>query len=110
MNREKVFSYLGFAARSGNLITGYNTCLMSMDRKKIKLLILTEGLSDNTFKKMLQKCERTSTKYRIFGDAGQISQATGKSDAGIFGITDKHFADIICTEIDRIQSEREVSE
>lgn len=110
MNKDKIFSYIGFAARSRNLITGYNTCLMSMNRHKIKLLILTEHLSENTMKKMLQQCSRTNTKYRIFGDASELSRRTGKDGAGIFGITDKHFAEIISREIDRIQSEREVSD
>lgn len=110
MNRNKVFSYLGFAARSRNLITGYNTCMMSMTKRKIKLLILTEELSENTIKKMLQQCNKTKTEYRIFGNAGELSQITGKDGAGVFGVTDRHFAEIICKEIDHIQSEREVSE
>lgn len=110
MNNNKILSYLGFAARSRNLVTGYNTCQLSMNRHKIKLLILTEELSENTMKKMLQQCNRTHTEYRIFGDAAELSQRTGKEGAGIFGVTDKHFAEIISREIDRIQSEREVSD
>lgn len=110
MNNDKVFSYFGFAARSRNLVTGYNTCLLSMNRHKIKLLVLTEELSENTMKKMLQQCNKTNTKYRIFGNAEELSRRTGKEGAGIFGITDKHFAEIISREIDRIQSEREVSD
>ena len=108
MNREKVFSYLGFAARSRNLVTGYNTCVLMMEKKRIKLLILTEDLADNTMKKMLQQCSRSNVEYRIFGHREQLSHITGQSDKGIFGITDRHFAEIICKEIDRIQSEREV--
>ena len=110
MNRDKVSSYLGFAARSRNLVTGYNTCMMSMNKRKIRLLILTEELSENTIKKMLQQCSKTRTEYRIYGSAEELSQVTGKDGAGVFGITDKHFAQIISKEIDLIQSEREVSE
>ena len=107
---NKVCSYMGFAARSRNLVTGYNTCLLSMNKKKIKLLILTEELSENTLNKMIQQCTKTKTEYRIFGNAEELSKITGKDGTGIFGIIDKHFAEIICTEIDRIQSESEVSE
>ncbi|MFQ9892212.1 MAG: L7Ae/L30e/S12e/Gadd45 family ribosomal protein [Emergencia sp.] len=110
MNRNKVFSYLGFAARSRNLVTGGNTCVMMMSKKKIKLLILTKDLSENTMKKMLQQCSKRNIVYRIFGSSEELSQITGKAGKGVFGITDQHFAEIILKEIDLIQSEREVFE
>ncbi|MGC2872627.1 L7Ae/L30e/S12e/Gadd45 family ribosomal protein [Ihubacter sp. rT4E-8] len=110
MTRDKVYSYLGFAAKSRNLITGYNTCSMMMERKKVKLLLLTTDLAENTVEKMLRQCSRNKIKYRIFGESEVLSHAVGQSGKGIFGITDGHFAEIICKEIDLIQSEREVLE
>lgn len=110
MTRDKVYSYLGFAARSRNLITGYNTCAMMMAKGKVRLLILTGDLTENTVKKMLQACSKSKTEYRIFGESAVLSRVTGKQGKGIFGITDRHFAEIICKEIDLIQSEREVLE
>lgn len=107
---NKVFSYLGFAAKSRNLVTGYNTCAMMMGKRKLKLLILTKDLSENTMKKMQQQCGSNHIEYRIFGTAEELSKITGKSGKGIFGITDRHFAEIIAKEIDLIQSEREVFE
>lgn len=99
---------MGFAARSRNLAAGYNTCILLMEKKKLRLLILAGDLAENTVKKMSQQCDRNNVEYRIFGNREQLSQITGKRDNGIYGITDKHFAEIICKEIDRIQSEREV--
>lgn len=110
MTRDKIYSYLGFAAKSRNLITGYNTCSMMMEKKRVKLLILCEDLTENTVKKMLQQCGRNHTEYRIFGESDVLSHATGNRGKGIFGVTDRHFAEIICKEIDLIQSEREVLE
>ncbi len=107
---QKFFSYLGFAARSRNLVTGYNTCSLMIERRRLKLLILTEDLADNTIKKMLQLCRKYKIEYRIFGRSDSLAHATGKPGKGIFGITDSHFAEIICKEIDLIQSEREVFE
>lgn len=108
MIRNKVESYLGFAARARNLITGYNTCIMMMEKRKVRLVILAEDLSENTVDKMLTQCNKNKVEYRIFGNSDDLSHITGKSGKGIFGITDKHFAEIICKEIDLIQSEREV--
>ncbi len=107
MGKSKVYSYLGFAARSRNLVTGYNTCVMMMEKRKLKLLILTGDLADNTVKKLRSKCEANHINYRIFGDSEQLSQVTGNVGKGVFGVTDRHFAEIICKEIDLIQSERE---
>lgn len=101
-------SYLGFAARSKNLVTGYNTCILMIERRKLKLLILSSDLAENTLKKLKQKSEQYNVEYRIFGESDEIAHATGNPGKGIFGITDKHFAEIISKEIDRIQSEREV--
>lgn len=106
MIRNKVESYMGFAARSRNLITGYNTCIMMMGKRKVKLLILSEDLAENTIKKMVSECNKNKVAYRIFGNSDDLSHITGKSGKGIFGITDNHFAEIICKEIDQIQSER----
>ena len=106
MIRNKVESYMGFAAKSRNLITGYNTCIMMMGKRKVKLLILSEDLAENTIKKMVSECNKCKVEYRIFGNSDDLSHITGKSGKGIFGITDKHFAEIICKEIDQIQSER----
>lgn len=110
MKRDKILSYLGFAARSGNLAAGYDKCMMYMKKRKIKLLILTDGLSANTVKKMLKECDKTGAAHRIFGKAEELSKAVGKEGAKIFGITDNHFAEIVSREIDLIQSEREVSQ
>lgn len=110
MQRNKALSYLGFAARSRNLVTGYNTCSLMMQKRKLKLLILTEDLAENTVKKMLQLCSRYKIEYRIFEKSEVLAHAAGKPGKGIFGITDSHFAEIICKEIDLIQSEREVFE
>lgn len=108
MNRSKLDSYLGFAARSRNLVTGYNTCLLLMGKKRIKFIILAEDLSENTLEKMVSQCKKHNVKYKIFGDSDQLSKTTGNSGKGIFGITNSKFSKIICEEIDRIQSEREV--
>ena len=52
MIRNKVMSYLGFAAKSRNLVTGAGTCQMMMEKGRIKLLIVTEDIAENTEKKM----------------------------------------------------------
>ncbi|MDY6037406.1 MAG: ribosomal L7Ae/L30e/S12e/Gadd45 family protein [Eubacterium sp.] len=109
MKNSKFRSYMGFAARSGNLQTGYNTALLLISKRKAKLLIVAEDVGENTRSKMIQKCISNNIKYRIFGKAEELSQITGNIDKGIFAIIDRGFAESICKEIDIIQSEKEVS-
>ena len=65
MNR-KVISYLGFAKKSGNLLTGVNTCSFAMAKGKVKLMILAEDISENSRKKIMKEIRKYGvTSYRI---------------------------------------------
>lgn len=98
--RKKVDSYLGFAAKSRNLVSGYHTCLHAIKQKKLKLLILSEDLSENTVKKLSKLTRDNEIPMRIYGKSEELSKVTGSRERGIFGITDVNFADVILKEID----------
>ena len=105
--RKKIHSYLGFAKRSGNLLTGYSTCTYAMNKGKVKLLILAADISENTLKKMIKESEKNKVPYRIYGESCEISQITGCEGRGIFGITCENFSNIIAKEIDEARSQEE---
>ena len=65
--RSKVMSYLGFAAKAGKIVNGYNTCMFMMEKKKVKLVILANDLAENSIKKMISLAGRYRVPYRIFG-------------------------------------------
>ena len=106
---SKFESLMGFAARSGSIVTGYNTCLSMIRSRRIALLILAEDIGENTREKMMQKCASNGVQVRTFGKAEELSHMTGRTDKKTFGITDKDFAKSICREIDLFQSERKVA-
>ncbi len=101
MKMKKINSYIGFARKSGNLIMGMNTCEIYMKKKKVKLLIITEDMAENTREKLIKSAEKSGTDYRVYGSSDEISQIVGRLGRGIFGIIDKHFAEIITKEIDK---------
>ena len=103
---NKVLSYLGFAAKARKLVTGYNTCIYMMEKKKIRLLVLAEDLSENSVKKMVSAAEKHKVPCKIYGAGEQLSRITGNAGKGIFGITDENFAKVISDGIDYIQSEQ----
>lgn len=96
---SKLDSYLGFAAKARKLCAGYNTCIYQIE--KIKLLIITEEISENSRKKLIALAEKNKVEYRIYGDARQIAHMTGNDGKSIFGITDPGFAKVILEEIDK---------
>lgn len=103
--RSKFESYMGFCAKSGNLITGYNTCLSYIPKNKIKLLIISEDVKGNTFEKLKAKCISNNVEYRVYGKAEVLCKMIGKVDKGLIGITDTNFARVILKEIDSQEKE-----
>ncbi|MBQ1407970.1 MAG: ribosomal L7Ae/L30e/S12e/Gadd45 family protein [Eubacterium sp.] len=105
MLTDKLSAYLGFAAKAGKLMNGYNTCLSLIDKRKVRLLIVAEDSSDNTKEKMQRKSRAGKTEFRIFGTSEELSRITGKTESTVFAVTDEGFAKVIRNEIDRIRSE-----
>ncbi len=79
---------------------GYNTCILAMNRNKVKLLIICSDISENSLKKLRQTAEDKHVTYRIYGLSDDISQMCGTTGKSVFGITDKNFAESILKEID----------
>lgn len=98
--RKKVDSYLGFAAKSRNLVSGYHTCLYAIKQKRLKLLILSEDLSENTVKKLSRYAAENGIPVRRYGKIEEISKITGNLERGVFGVTDGNLADAVLREID----------
>lgn len=93
--KRKIESYLGFAKKSGKLVSGTHTCTVNGDRGKLKLLIIAEDTAPGSRKKMVQLAQRTRTPYKIYGLGDELSHIVGESRRSVFGITDKNFAEII---------------
>ena len=97
---KKLASYMGFAAKAGKLVSGTNTCIFTMAKGKIRLLIVSEDLADNGKEKVLRSAGQNEVEYRIYGRSEDLGHYTGKYGAGVFGITDDNFANVIADAID----------
>lgn len=107
--KRKLLSYMGFAAKARKIVNGYNTCVFTMEKRRVKLLIIAADLAENSKKKMISAAGKYNVEYRVFGDSEEMSRMTGTAGKGIFGITDENFANVILKEIDHIEAlEREV--
>lgn len=98
---KKIISYLGFAKKSGNLLAGVNTCTFAMAKKKVKLMIIAEDISENSEKKIMKEIRKHKVGYVKYGTSEELSHATGSSGRNVFAVCDKGFAEVILKEIDR---------
>lgn len=101
MMPDKTLRYLGFARKAGKLVSGVNTCTFSMNRRKAKLVILAEDISENSEKKIMKEIRRTGTAFVKYGKIEDLSHAAGQTGRSVFAITDDQFARTILQEIMR---------
>ena len=98
--RSKLESYMGFARKSRNLIMGFNTCVLAMNKNRDKLLIVAADIAENSGKKIEKEAKKHQVPYRVYGTTDELSQMAGTGGRSIFGITDENFANVILKEID----------
>lgn len=56
MNKEKILQFLGLATRARKLVTGEELVISEVRRGNAKLVIVAEDASENTRKKLHDKC------------------------------------------------------
>lgn len=99
---KRILGSLGLCAKAGKLIYGVPMIIEAMQRsKKIYLVIEAGDTSDNTHKRITDKCSFYGVKkIRLEIDGVEIASAVGKSsslaaiaitDEGFFKMIDKYF-------------------
>lgn len=99
--KSKVLTYLGFAQKSGNISSGFDTVSLGIKKKNIYLVILAEDVAENTKEKIVRLCEANKIDYRIALTVDEISNSVGKSNRAIIGINNRKFAKTILNCIDQ---------
>ncbi|MBN2789514.1 MAG: hypothetical protein JXR69_04950 [Candidatus Delongbacteria bacterium] len=82
---KKISSLLHFAIRSKNAVIGYNSLLAS-SAKKMGLIIIDEGTSENSIKKIIKTFP--DTKINIMAEPGNL---ISKSSVKIIGVKTSEF-------------------
>ena len=97
--KRKVISYLGFAKKSGNLVSGVNTCTFTMAKRKAKLIILAEDISENSEKKIMKEIRKYGVEHVKYGTGEELSHAVGTTGRSVFAVCDENFKKVILDEI-----------
>lgn len=94
MSNKEVYSLLGLCARARKLSYG-SQLIEDIRKKKVFYVIICEDASDNTKKKLTDKCHFYQIDYIISLISDDLSLAIGKDNRVAVGIMEKGFADKI---------------
>ncbi len=98
MMDNRILSSLGLCSKAGKLIFGVPMIIEAMQKGKRIYLVLEAGdTSDNTHKKITDKCSFYGVeKVKLEFDGGTIASAVGKSSSlAAIAITDEGFYKMI---------------
>lgn len=86
---------LGLAQRAGKLVSGEETVLQTIQKRKAHLVLLASDASANTAKKFTDKCRFYHIPLNQDYERQALGQAIGKKERVIIAVTDKGFADAL---------------
>ncbi len=91
-DEQKTAGLLGFAQRSGNLVSGEQAVEGSIRRGRAKLVLLATDASKNTAKKFGNLAATHGIKVLQFQDMMTMGQWIGKARRSVVAVTDSGFA------------------
>lgn len=91
MAKQKALNLLGMATRARMLISGEEQVVQAIQQNRVYVVICTEDCSQNTQKKIKNKCLHYGIPFIQQFDTMTLSQAIGKKRS-ICGISNQGFA------------------
>lgn len=92
MNQSKIYSLLGLATRSQNVVSGEFMTEKAVKGKDAKLVIVGTDASDNTKKQFSDMCEFYQVPYYVFGTKEELGHCMGKEMRASLAVTDAGFS------------------
>ena len=89
---NKVYSLLGLAVRSRNLVSGSFATEKAVKSGKAYLVVVSEEASDNTRKKFTDMCTYYRVPIVIFGGKDELGHYMGKEMRASLAILNEGFA------------------
>lgn len=77
--KQKILNLLGLATRAGLLVSGEDTVIDAIQRKKAKIVFLGSDASSNTLDKFQKKCFFYKIELNIMFTSEDLSSSIGKN-------------------------------
>lgn len=92
---DKTVQMLGLATKAGKLLSGEELVIKAVQTGHASLVILSSDASENTRKKVQDKCKSYNVDLVVYGDRDTLGHAIGKEQRVVLAITDPGFANKI---------------
>jgi ribosomal protein L7Ae-like RNA K-turn-binding protein len=97
---DRIYSFLGLAAKAGKLLSGDETCERAIKAGKAQLVLVSGDASGNTLKKFTDMCNFRGIQLKLFGEKEKIGRYIGKDIRSVVVITEIGFAKRLIEMID----------
>lgn len=91
-NSERLSGLLGLATRAGKIVFGTEACISSIEKNKVKLVIIAEDAADRTKNNFENICKKRGVLIKENMKIEELSKAIGKQNKAVIGITDVNFS------------------
>ncbi|MBY6036052.1 YlxQ family RNA-binding protein [Fictibacillus nanhaiensis] len=85
-------NFLGIAARAGKVISGEGLVVKSIQKQNAKIVLLSKDASENTKKKVTDKCLFYNIDYVWIEDRNILGKAIGKEQRVVVAVNDQGFS------------------
>ncbi|WNB90361.1 YlxQ family RNA-binding protein [Bacillus sp. NEB1478] len=85
-------NFLGLAARAGKVISGEELVVKSIQKQNAKIVLLSKDASDNTKKKVTDKCLFYNIDFVWIEDRAVLGKAIGKEQRVVVAVNDQGFS------------------
>ena len=94
---KRVLGMLGLAMKAGKVVIGTEQVIAFLQKKKLKLVLLSSSSSDGTKKKICSKCEYYEVLLRELPiQTDELGRLLGKTyTPAVVGITDENFSNAV---------------
>ncbi|UCZ51685.1 YlxQ family RNA-binding protein [Bacillus shivajii] len=92
MKSEQWINFLGLIFRARKLITGEELVTKAVQKNNVYFVIISKDASENTKKKLTDKCKYYNVPYAVISDRQTIGQAIGKGERVVVAVEDQGFA------------------
>ncbi|MFC0188856.1 YlxQ family RNA-binding protein [Fictibacillus aquaticus] len=92
MTAKKWENLLGLANRAGKIISGEELVVKAIQKNTAKLVLLSEDASENTKKKVTDKCKFYQVEWQWIPDRNTLGNAIGKEQRVVVAVSDQGFS------------------
>lgn len=100
MIKNKIYGLIGLARRAGKINFGTQSSIEAIEKRKAKLIIVTEDSAERTKKNFKILSENKNVPIRVYGNIEKMSESIGQTNKAVITINDENFSNEIIKLID----------